>query len=27
VQNGVKGPVVSAPVHQGYGSGWACFAL
>ncbi|MGV9670117.1 hypothetical protein ACWDPV_05915 [Gordonia sp. NPDC003504] len=27
VQNGVKGPVVTAPVHQGYGSGWACFAL
>lgn len=27
VQNGVKGPVTVARVHQGYGSGWACFAL
>ncbi len=26
-QNGVTGPVAVLRVHQGYGSGWACFAL
>ncbi|MFW0783308.1 hypothetical protein AAFP35_02200 [Gordonia sp. CPCC 206044] len=26
-QNGVTGPTVVMRVHQGYGSGWACFAL
>ncbi|UVF76530.1 hypothetical protein [Gordonia mangrovi] len=26
-QNGVTGPSTALRVHQGYGSGWACFAL
>ncbi|MYR06985.1 hypothetical protein GTV32_12020 [Gordonia sp. SID5947] len=26
-QGGVQGPVTVLRVHQGYGSGWACFAL
>ncbi|MEE4021990.1 hypothetical protein V1Y59_02775 [Gordonia sp. PKS22-38] len=26
-QNGATGPIAVFPVHQGYGSGWACFAL
>ncbi|NDZ95772.1 hypothetical protein G3I13_06690 [Streptomyces sp. SID6673] len=26
-QGGVRGPVAVMRVHQGYGSGWACFAL